>query len=185
MKKSSQGKILFKGIRSLFAEDGQSMVEFALVLPILVMLLLIPLDIYRYVSLQAKLNNAAVDGLNYVRYENIKGGTYEDAIKSAIDSEYGSSLDVSRLAFEKLEKSGSTTEDYTYYVYSSDKRSHSYQNQFDARPSNYEHCTITAQLGYELKPITFWGSLLMGRSCTVKSKEVSRDIYSGGYAAEP
>lgn len=165
-------------------EAGQSVTEFVVILPILLLLLLVPVDFYRAIDLQMQLNSAAADCLNSLQFSDIENQRFDEVFMEAMEVQYGDLIDMSTLGIEKLEVELPVTEEYTYYVYSSDKASERrYQDRFEARPANYSHCRVTTQLHCEMKPITFWGSMFLGEVYDVESKEVSREIYSGGYVA--
>lgn len=167
-------------------ECGQAIVEFALILPILLLLLLLPFDFYRCINMKMILNSAASESLCQVDYASIANGTLANDLMDIIRTTYGDQLDAGRVTVEKLDLGAKSTETYTYYVYSSDKADPgNFWNQFESRPSSYEGQHIELQLSYEIEPVTMWGEMFLGASYQVKSRSFSRTIYAGGYNSAP
>ena len=59
------------------AEGGQAIVEFALVLVLLIVLLMVPVDVFRYINTRMILNDAATDAVSRVNSDSIESGTAE------------------------------------------------------------------------------------------------------------
>lgn len=164
-------------------EHGQAIVEFALILPILLILLLLPIDFYRYIDMKMLLNSAASESLSQLDYASVSSGSTASNLMNTIHLTYGDQMDTGRVTINKLELGSTDTKNYTYYVYSSDKADPSnFWNQFEERPSTYQCQSVELQLSYELQPITFWGRWMLGSSCRINSRCFSRAIYAGGYA---
>lgn len=168
--------------RNKECESGQAIVEFALILPLLLLILLLPIDFYRCINTKMILNSAASESLCQADYASVANGTLANDLMDTIRATYGDQLDAGRVTVEKLDLGAKSTETYTYYVYSSDKADPgNFWNQFESRPSSYEGQHIELQLSYEVEPITIWGEMFLGTSYQVKSRSFSRTIYAGGY----
>lgn len=163
-------------------ERGQAIVEFALILPILLIILLVPVDFYRCINATMTLNSAVSESLCQLEYSSVANNTVPNDLMSAIRSTYGDKLDVGMVTFKNLDVQSEDTENYTYYVYSSDRADPSnFWNQFEARPSSYQCQNVTVQLTYDLHPITPWGQMFLGSTYQVTSRNFSRALYAGGY----
>ena len=165
------------------SEKGQSIVEFAIILPIMVVLFTVPIDFFRYINTRTLLCSAASESISQIGYGSIQSGTLSSDVLQLITSTYGDRVDTGRV--NVLANPVSTTKhDYTYFVYSSakanDDPSH-YWDQFEERPSSYQCADIEVQISYEMKPITFWGSLYLGDSFVVETPMYTRSVYAGGY----
>ena len=58
-------------------EDGQEIVEFALILTLLIVLLMVPVDVFRYANTRMILNDAATAAVTSVDYDSIEDNTYQ------------------------------------------------------------------------------------------------------------
>ncbi len=169
---------------SIAKESGQSLVEFALLLPILMLLLLIPVDLYRYANAKMILKSAASEGISQLTYADVSTGDTANALRQTVEDYYGDKLDTGRVTISLLNESPPFAENYTYYVYSSEKAIENptnFWNQFESRNSSYKCMEVQVQMTYTLKPVTFWGSLLLGSSFDVVTPVYSRDVYVTGY----
>lgn len=163
-------------------EHGQAIVEFALILPILLILLLLPVDFYRCIQVKMLLNSAASESLSQLDYSSVANGSTVNDLIGTIHLTYGDQLDTGRVTINRLDLGSTDTKNYTYYVYSSDRANTSnFWNQFEERPSTYQCQSVELQLSYELQPITFWGRWMLGPSYQINSRCFSRSLYVGGY----
>lgn len=167
------------------SENGQSIVEFALILPILILLLSLPVDLYRYMDMKVMLSNAASESIGELDYETMASGDGPQQIVQVVEDHYGDRLDHSKVQLKVLSEGGAVEIPYTYYVYSSalaDPSPANYWSQFESRAGNYQCAQVRLQLAYDMKPVTFWGSLFLGDSFEVKTREYSRNLYVRGYS---
>jgi len=170
--------------KSTAKENGQAIVEFALLLPVLMLLLLIPVDLYRYANAKMILKSAASESISQLTYADVNAGNTANAIRQTVEDYYGDKLDTGRVTISVLNEKPSVTENYTYYVYSSEKaveNPDNFWNQFESRNSSYKCMEVEVQMTYTLRPVTFWGSLLLGGSFDVVTPVYSRNIYVTGY----
>lgn len=183
--------------KELKEETGQSIVEFALILPLLILLLMGPVEYYRFISKKITLNSAASDILVQMRYEDFEEPTFDQTkekfkyeFKQRLKRSYGDQLNVDHIdiqannfnnqlgthgTFDLQEKN----KEYMYYVYSSDREQDA--NKFDQRPSNYTYTTVTVKLSYDAEPLTFVGRSLLGDHFKVETRPYTRSIYKNGF----
>jgi len=163
-------------------ENGQSVMEFALILPILVLLFTVPVDFFLYMNTQMTLSSAASESINRLEYSDIYAGTGSNKVMEVIVQNFTERLDPGRVVIEELEAGLSNKNDYTYYVYSSDLANPAdFGSQFEVRPGSYQFTEVQLQLSYERSPVTFWGTLFLGNTYEVKTPVYSRSIYISGY----
>ena len=162
-------------------EEGQSMVEFALLLPVLFILFMLPMEFYRYMHMKMELDSAVSSCLAELDYNDVQASGIENKIIREVSSAYGSQFNMADLSLDKLSVGKKTKTDYMYYVYSSDKAKNGFADRFDARPSNYQCREVKLKMAYHMRPLTPLGALFLGNSYTISSREYCRDIYVGGY----
>ncbi len=168
-------------------EKGQGLVEFAIILPILLLLFLVPIDLYRVINTKMVLKSAASESIAKLNYEEINAGGaggLEKAILSTVDEYFGDKLNTGKINILHLREGSSENKEYTYYVYSSElayDNPSDFQKQFDRRDSNYRYKEVELQMGYEVKPITLWGGIFIGDSFEVKTPIYKKDVYMSGY----
>lgn len=162
------------------AEKGQSIAEFTLILPIIMLLAMLPIDYARLMYTKMLLNTAATEALAQLETDDITGGVAGNVI-NIIDESYGDRLDVGRVSVENLTVGSKDKQDYIYYVYSSEKALEAFENQFEARPSNYASYVVKMKLAMDVEPITFLGKQFLGSNVKIQSREYARDIYAEGY----
>lgn len=167
------------------AEEGQSMVEFAILLPVLILLLLVPVDLYRYANYKMILKSAASESLGQVTYADVSLGLAETStvLQDVIREYYGDKLDVGFVAMPVLTAGAGTPQSYTYYVYNSDKALDNptdFQAQFDSREAGYEVVTVQLQLSYPFEPITFWGAMFVPEGSVIQTPVYQRNVYMKG-----
>ncbi|WP_276981245.1 TadE/TadG family type IV pilus assembly protein [Johnsonella ignava] len=160
----------------LKCELGQSVVEFALVFPILLLMFLPAMEYYRYIRTKMLLNTAASESL-----ATLISGQGESDIRATMNRTFSDKLDVNNIRIDFI-NSGDIDEPYTYYVYSSDRSASgvAFSDQFEARPSRYVKNKISVQLSYTMRPITLFGEKFLGNTFTVRSKVFERDVYVKG-----
>ena len=165
------------------SEQGQSVVEFAVVLPVLILLFTVPIDFFRYINTRTLLCSAASESISQISYSSVQNNTLGADAMQLMQKTYGDRVDVGRVKISA--DSGSVEKkNYTYYVYSSDKANadpDDYWCQFDQRPSSYQCVDVRLQFSYDLTPVTIWGSLFFGDTFSVKTPIYTRSVYAGGY----
>ena len=173
-------------LRSMIAEeDGQEIVEFALILTLLIVLLMVPVDVFRYANTRMILNDAATGAVTSVDYDSIEHNTYRSKILKSVQDSYGSRLDSVDIAEIKVQ-SDESKDDYTYQVFNSDKQKDpQYSKQFDGRDSNYHYRNVSLTLSCTEKAITPFGVMFFGSmSWTIKSDPKTCSVYTKGYEKE-
>lgn len=173
-------------LRSMVAEeDGQEIVEFALILTLLIVLLMVPVDVFRYANTRMILNDAATGAVTSVDYDSIERNTYRSKILDSVRNSYGSRLtDVKIVSFDVQNES---KDDYTYQVFNSDKQNKTrYSEQFDDRKSNYHYRNVSLTLSCTEKAITPFGGMFFGggTTWTIKSDPKTCSVYTKGYEKE-
>ena len=168
------------------AESGQSLVEFAIILPILMLLLTLPVDFFRYLNTKMLLSSAAGESIGQLNYAAASSATAEDDILDTMSAYYGDRLDAGKVQVAKYDTGAINKKNYTYYVYTSDKATPDpahYWDQFDDRPSSYQCMEVQVQFSYEVPTVTFWGTLFLGNTYEVLTPVYTRSIYAGGYTS--
>ncbi len=165
-------------------EDGQEIVEFALILTLLIVLLMVPVDVFRYANTRMILNDAATGAVTSVDYDSIEDNTYRSKILNSVNASYRSRLsDVQIVSFDVQNES---KDDYTYQVFNSDKQNKTrYSEQFEDRKSNYHYKNVSLTLSCSEKAITpFGGMFFGGTDWTIKSDPKTCSVYTKGYEKE-
>ncbi len=175
-------------------ESGQSILEFALILPLLLLLALVPVDFFRYAVTRMNLESAAVDALNHVTGEDLSDGTKgkaEETIQTVLLNLY-TGEGKPKISFDEfILVEGDENAEYPYYVYFSDRSGEdAFGDRFEKRFSNYSYYRASLQLSCDFKPVTLLGKgyFLFGsenrgdeRTVTVYSSVVRKDIFAEGY----
>ena len=170
--------------RILKKEKGQSLVEFALILPIIILIVMIPIDFFRYMNTKILLSSAASECICNVNYDEISKGTVQSTITSILQKNYSDRLDTDEVNINFAYNGSTKKENYTFYVYSSDKANTDakrFWEQFQSRASNYTKAPIELNLSYNMSPITFWGSFFFGKTIKINTKTFDREVYVNGY----
>lgn len=163
-------------------ESGQSVLEFALILPVLIMLLTLPVDFFLYMNTQMTLSSAAGDCIGRLDFSDIYSGTGSNKVMEVIGQNFTERLDPGKVHITQLDAGIMNKNDYSYYVYSSDLANPAdFENQFEVRPGSYQYTDVQLQLSYERSAVTFWGALFLGNTYVVKTPVYSRNIYISGY----
>ncbi|TEB12133.1 TadE-like protein [Pelotomaculum sp. FP] len=163
------------------AEKGQSLVEFAIILPLLVLLLTLPVDYFCYIKTKMILSSAASESIGQLNYASVSSGNAENDIKKTMEDYCGDRL-VTDKVYISFNKKNQEKKDYTYYVYSSalaDKPD--YGDKFEKRASNYQCMEVQVQFSYEMSPVTYWGVSFLGDPFYVITPVYKRNIYVDGY----
>lgn len=162
-------------------EEGQSFVEFALIVSVMCLLALVPIDLVRYASLRMALNDATASSLSNVNYESLTKGNYHESINASLQAAGRNKL--SELRIESIDLGAAGQQSYTYRVYSSDKaKEDNFSARFEDRPSNYSYQTITVRTQCQGRAITPLGALFTGgMDWTITSDSMSRNVYASGY----
>lgn len=163
-------------------ENGQSILEFALILPIIVLLFTAPVDFFICMNTKMTLSSAASECISRLDYSDVSSGTVSNKVTQIITQNFTERLDPLKVNIEELNAGSSHKNDYSYYVYSSDRANPSdFGSQFEVRPGSYEYTEVQLQLSYERSAVTFWGTFFLGNTYKVKTPVYSRDIYISGY----
>ena len=164
-------------------EDGQSIMEFAVILPLIILLAFAPVDIFRVAMMKMNIDSACVEALNQVGGEEIRNGTAVDRINETVQNTYGDIL--SGICVDEFSYGPEQIREYDYYVYSSDQADRpAFPDRFEKRPSNYTYRKAVLRLSCGADSLTFAGRLFFGSHFTVKSDEVRKDIFIEGYNKE-
>lgn len=165
--------------RFLREEAGQSIIEFALLLPVLILLVLAPVDFFRYALMKMNLESAAAEAINQVTEAEWKTGSAEAAVRKVLDNAYaGAFPDVRVEVFPKTAaevQNHLETNRYTYYVYSSKT------DDYEERPSNYSYCEATVTLSCRFTPITWIGAQYFQDDAGGVTAAAVKDILMDGY----
>lgn len=165
-------------------EKGQSFVEFALILPIILLIVTFSIDIFCYVNTRTILSSAAVECLAEVSYKDVVDKTVETDINSILDKNYKTQLKLENVKINFSEKNNLIDKSYSFYVYSSElaeSSSKKYWSQFEKRLSNYKKQEVLLKIDYKMKPITFLGTFFLGKEINISTNEYSKMLYAGGY----
>lgn len=170
-------------VNTFVQEEGQELVEFALVATLMITLLMVPIDMFRYINTKMLLNDAVTGAVSSLTKESINSNHVSADIVSSVAQSYGGRLDASKLNVEDVHVSAPTKESYTYYVYNSDKEgAPDFSGKFDERASNYQYCAVSARLVYHETALTPIGGLFLGGSnWTITSDTKTNNVYLGGY----
>ena len=170
-------------LRSVIAEeDGQEIVEFALIVTLLIVLLAVPIDIFRYVNTRMILNDAATDAVSSLNNDSIEHHTCESDVLKSVQKSYDSRLTDVKVVDIKVQ-SIETKDPYTYHVFNSDKQKETqYSDQFDSRDSNYYYKEVSLTLSCTENAITPFGGMFFGSMhWTIKSDPETCNVYTAGY----
>jgi Flp pilus assembly protein TadG len=169
----------FKGIFSRFlrCETAQSLLEFALVFPLLLVMLAIIFDFGRVVDAKFLIQSATSEGIQQL---SATEGTISETEINAdmlyiVNNEYDDRLDLSKLTICSS-VDGPIEKDYFYHVKSG--------NSWNEVASNITYSNATVNLTYEVPiffPIT---KLMLGEVFSVSSTSTAQVILAG-YQAPP
>lgn len=169
-------------------ETGQSLVEFAIILPILVLLMTLPVDFFRYINTKMILNSAATECIGQLTYASVSSSSsleMEEKIRDMICDYYGDRLDNEKVQIT-FTKGNHDTEDYTYYVYSSLLAGEAnFGDRFEGRSSSYQCQEVQVDFSYQMSPITYWGEIFLGDTFDIQTPAYNRKLYAGGYMGKP
>ena len=163
-------------------EDGQEIVEFALIVTMLIVLLMVPVDVFRYANTRMILNDAATDAVSSVDYDSIEDKTYKSKILTSVKNSYGSRLNEVKID-SIVVQNDETKDQYTYHVFNSDRQGELlYSDKFDGRSSNYHYKKVSLKLSCTETAITPFGSIFFGGpKWTIKSDPETCNVYTKGY----
>lgn len=143
-------------VKKLKKETGQSLVEFALVLPVLLIILGMVVDIARIIDIKIVLKSAACDSVRNIKTDAGKLSEAERAVAAYYDR-----LDLSSLNIDVI-KNNSSRRTYNYHSRTADymvfKTNQSYIDTFD----------VTVVLNYSVPVITPMGQLVLGKNFRVR-----------------
>lgn len=115
--------MLLKVVKKFYSnEGGQGLVQFAMVLPVLIIMLSMVVDLSRVINAKVLVNSAASECARYVVEKADEPGTITSYIDHIIKVNYGDRLDTSKLNAELSNATGVYTEKYTYHKNISDKK---------------------------------------------------------------
>lgn len=158
-------------MKKIRGEKGQSIIEFALVLPILLMFLGMAFDIGRVIDAKILVQSASSESIRQVTSRSSMTGEINGVLATYYDR-----LDQSNL--EVLISGGYSSKRYfTYHAYNN---SH-YPGYFVDRESYITYFDATVELTYKIKIITPMAQLVMGKEKIVNSK-FTRMITEGGFS---
>lgn len=160
-------------------EKGQSMTEFALILPLVLILMMVPIDAARIIHVKIALNSAATEAISQIDYSSL--GNISLKVNEVLNSSYGDVLDVGRVGIKTLSLGAKTKENYDYYVYTSEKAEKAFPEQFDKRDGNFTSVGITLSLETELEPLTPLGKAIFGKKVKIDTRGYNRNVYLSGY----
>ncbi len=161
-------------------EDGQAAVEFAIVAIVLALLLVAPVDLYRYAAAKTVLSSATSEALSQVKADEINDSSLLSAhALAAANTMYGDKVEGLAVSGVSVSSSGKKV-DYDYRVYSSDLAGDA--DQFEARPSNYTYKTVELSLSCDWSAVTFLGTLFFGDgNIRIEGDSLTRDVLVEGY----
>ena len=165
--------------RLTYQENGQSTVEFAVVLIVLVLLLAGPIDLYRYAYAKMTLDNATSEALSQVKASELDDQSLLSAhALSVAQGAYGDKVE--DLAVANVSVSSSQKVSYDYRVYSSDLEKDA--DKFETRPSNYSYRTIGLSMSCNWSAVTVIGTIFLGSGdIQITSDPITRDVFVEGY----
>lgn len=166
-------------------EDGQEIVEFALIVTLLIVLLMVPVDVFRYANTRMILNDAATDAVSSVDYDSIEDKTYESKILTSVKNSYASRLNDVKIDSIVVQSDDQKIK-YTREVFNSDNQDKLlYSEQFDPRNSNYHYKQVSLTLSCTEQAITpFGGMFFGGTEWTIKSDPKISNVSTKGYVKE-
>ena len=175
-------------------EEGQSMVEFALIIVMLLNLLCVPIELYRFINLRTNLCSAATESLTNLTYEAIRDNGLKEEISSYILDAYGNRFGdyADDGSFITASNADPQKQTYKYYVYSSEKALangedaalNPTQEHFEKRNSSYEYSTVELKLSVSYKPVTYLGSMAMimfGDEIKVQTPTYHAVVFADGF----
>lgn len=113
--------MLLKVVKKFYSnEGGQGLVQFAMVLPVLIIMLSMVVDLSRVINAKVLVNSAASECARYVVEKADEPGTITSYIDHIIKVNYGDRLDISKLNAELSYEGDVEFEDYTYHKNKSD-----------------------------------------------------------------
>lgn len=151
------------------SEKGQSLVEFAMVLPILLIILGMAVDIARVVDAKILVQSAACESVRQISSRS----TMTSEVNTVLATYYD------RLNKTKLTTSVTATStsnrNYTYHAYNS------LTGKFVDKSSYIKYFDATVNLTYKVPIITPMAQLVMGKEKVINSK-FTRMILEGGFS---
>ena len=110
--------LLLKFSKKVFSEKGQALTEFAIILPIILLLLMLPFDYARLIYTKMNLNSAATEALASLKPGDVGGsgssGSASQVILDSINRSYGRNIDVGRVSIDRLDVGNEGRKNYTY-----------------------------------------------------------------------
>lgn len=164
-----------KKIRGKSCKDcGQALVEFALALPILLILLGAVIDIGRIINYKIVLQSAASDSVKYIQkdFSDSQIDTIRTTIKSDLTNDYKNQLDVNNLDIS-CSRGSSQHKEYTYHLSEGN-------GVFGNEQSYYDYFDATVTLKYDVPMITPVMAQIVGKKVTLSS-QFTGQVYENGY----
>lgn len=170
----------------LKTEEGQSIVEFSLILLMLINLLCIPIELFRFINLRTVLCSAATESLTQLKYESIKRGEsyLRSDVVNLIRDSYGDRFEVAFMKMPVSETGVPQKTNYPYYVYSSELAGGEDPafEHFEERDASYEYVNVKLQLSITYEPITYIGQMavmgFLGDPISVKTPIYQTVVYA-------
>lgn len=161
--------------RSRTRENGQGLVEFALVFSMLVMLLCMAVDTARVVDTKILLQNAACESARRITSKKTMSSEVYDALENDYDR-----LDSDRLEVN-LTGGANQRRDYIYHAHNS-----GYNDPYDKsddyvqRNCYFTYFNATVKLTYTLPIVTPFAQLFFGKQ-KIMSTNYTKMIVTGGF----
>lgn len=154
-------RLTIKPKKHITGESGQSLAEFAYIVPILVLMFSFVVDFARVVDAKILVNNAAAE---VVRTMSLYGD--DSHTEDVLYHNYGDRLDASRLTYT-VNKSPLKTDYYNYHSYSS--------GSWTTTPARQDYIDTTVTVKYDVDIVMPLSQLIFGGdSLEVSSKFTSR-----------
>jgi len=150
------------------SQKGQAMVEFALILPILLLLLGFTLDAGRIIDAKMLVQSATYEGIRQINSMSNMDTQVENAINDYSDRLQFDKLTITSTAGDTIKKN------YTYHALSSNGYN------FDKLPSYYTYFNATVTLEYNLPILMPQSKLFFGDEVKITSTFTSQ-VFLDGY----
>ena len=149
-------------------ENGQGLVEFALIFSVLLLLLSMAVDIARIVDTKILLQSAACESIREITERTDMKSQVNQALKEDYDRLNSSNLQVS------VTGSADQKRTYTYHA-------HGNNNQYVSQNCYFTCFDATVKLNYSLPIVTPVGQLVFGKKMTISSG-YTKMVVDGGFS---
>lgn len=151
------------------SERGQSLVEFAMVLPILLIVLGMAVDIARVVDAKILVQSAACESVRQISSRSTMSSEVNTVLATYYDR-----LNKTKLT-TNLTATSTSNRNYTYHAYNSSTK------KFVDQSSYIKYFDATVNLTYKVSVITPMAQLVMGKEKVINAK-FTRMILEGGFS---